>query len=267
MKNQTLTPILLPTEDASLFFRGKELVYFPSLCLHSKGLDEEGEMILPQHLYLCSTLPILVDDWMIRNDNVLIKATEFTGIEERDASKKIEFTTDPKLHKVTAKEGRYVSLDGVPAIDGNTKALIDLPRKLLDASVLEVNFLEEYCNRYNQKDNQKVILDTEQIIYEEIVFKDGVTFNSDGKKQIVSAMERYKNQSNAGGFSLEDMLYIVRHTIKQWSSLNEQREKDHKQLVENWIDNDLKLLIQSLTKSQPKGDIIIELNDGNLTFK
>lgn len=33
---------------------------------------------------------------------------------------------------------------------------------------------------------------------------------------------------------------LVRYTIKQWSSLNEQREPDHEYLVNNWLNGDCK---------------------------
>ena len=48
---------------------------------------------------------------------------------------------------------------------------------------------------------------------------------------------------------IEDMLHpdvekLLRYTIKQWSSLNEQREPDHNDLVQNWLDGDCKDWIQ-----------------------
>jgi hypothetical protein len=33
---------------------------------------------------------------------------------------------------------------------------------------------------------------------------------------------------------------LLRYTISQWSSFNEQREPDHKGLVQNWLKYDLK---------------------------
>ena len=33
---------------------------------------------------------------------------------------------------------------------------------------------------------------------------------------------------------------LLRFTIRQWSSLNEQNEPDHQQLVQHWLDGDLK---------------------------
>ncbi|NLZ83655.1 MAG: hypothetical protein GX915_08325 [Clostridiales bacterium] len=41
-----------------------------------------------------------------------------------------------------------------------------------------------------------------------------------------------------------DIEKLLRYTIKQWSSLNEQREPDHEDLVQNWLDGDCKEWIQ-----------------------
>tara|TARA_R110001606_G_scaffold391495_1_gene559643 strand:+ start:389 stop:598 length:210 start_codon:yes stop_codon:yes gene_type:complete len=41
-----------------------------------------------------------------------------------------------------------------------------------------------------------------------------------------------------------DVEKLLRYTIKQWSSLNEQRELDHNDLVQNWLDGDCKDWIQ-----------------------
>ena len=38
---------------------------------------------------------------------------------------------------------------------------------------------------------------------------------------------------------------LLRYTIKQWSSLNEQREPDHEDLINHWLNGDLKEWIKS----------------------
>ena len=294
MKNLILTPMLLPTEEAQIPFLcivqspKVELEYWTEL--YRMGCQR-------QHLYLCSTLPIKEGDHKYCSFTNSVTKYDLLAIIPGTGTcedcKKIEFTTDQKLIS-----------DGVPAIDGNTKVFIKCVAcegddvhyctECDDKEEKEVNFLSEYCKRYNQKDNQKGV-DVEKLANELYQWSDphieGDITRSDCK--LLVEWFKIKLQSNAGGFSLEDMLYIVRHTIKQWSSLNEQREKDHKQLVDNWIDNDLKLLIQSFkeqskrivpsstpstahfgddliykeVEEQPKGDIIIELNNGQIYFK
>ena len=41
-----------------------------------------------------------------------------------------------------------------------------------------------------------------------------------------------------------DIEKLLRYAVKQWSSLNEQREPDHEDLVQNWLDGDCKEWIQ-----------------------
>lgn len=38
---------------------------------------------------------------------------------------------------------------------------------------------------------------------------------------------------------------LLRYTIKQWSSLKEQREPDHEDLINHWLNGDLKEWIKS----------------------
>lgn len=45
-----------------------------------------------------------------------------------------------------------------------------------------------------------------------------------------------------------DIEKLLRYTIKQWSSLNEQREPDHEELIKNWLDGDCKEWIICNTK-------------------
>jgi hypothetical protein len=51
-------------------------------------------------------------------------------------------------------------------------------------------------------------------------------------------------------YTEEQVIEIVKFTISEWTSLNEQRQNDHKETVKGWLDNDLCNFIQSL--KQPK---------------
>ena len=50
---------------------------------------------------------------------------------------------------------------------------------------------------------------------------------------------------DVSGMLHSDIEKLLRYTIKQWSSLNEQREPDHEDLVNHWLNGDLKEWIDS----------------------
>ena len=50
---------------------------------------------------------------------------------------------------------------------------------------------------------------------------------------------------DVSGMLHPDIEKLIRYTIKQWSSLNEQREPDHEDLVNHWLNGDLKEWIES----------------------
>ena len=52
-------------------------------------------------------------------------------------------------------------------------------------------------------------------------------------------------QPLVSGMLHPDIEKLLRYTIKQWSSLNEQREQDHENLVNHWLNGDLKEWIES----------------------
>ena len=300
MKNQILIPILLPTEDASEICK---LIKNGELHLRGGKFFAEKNGTAPnQHLYLCSTQEIKERDWYIAlgtgfGHGQILKASEthtYPNDYAKSLCKRIEFTTDQKLHgKYHNLPTKYHSttnfVDGVPAIPEKAKIIF---RKTGDKiKTIQVNFLEEFCKRYNQKDNQKEIIKTaEQILSDKIgVLKmDGVKWDRVGgsiTKKILSAMEEYKNQSlnqkgvdvetldslikkfnstgqssafsyneflkeniqalqsNAGGFSLEDMR-------KSYNAGSDAEADGFGQFDK---------FIQSLTKEQPKADIVIEV--------
>jgi hypothetical protein len=52
-------------------------------------------------------------------------------------------------------------------------------------------------------------------------------------------------QPLVSGMLHPDIEKLIRYTIKQWSSLNEKREPDHEDLVNHWLNGDLKEWIKS----------------------
>lgn len=50
---------------------------------------------------------------------------------------------------------------------------------------------------------------------------------------------------DVSGMLHPDIEKLLRYAVKQWSSLNEQREPDHEDLVQHWLDGDLKEWIES----------------------
>lgn len=138
MKNLILKPILLPTEDVSPIYKiGEQATLYCGTRSHYTDSKR-------QHLYLCSSEEIKEGDWVLRPDKVVMKMSNKDMLDylesESSATKKIIFTTDHEL-----------IVNGVPAIDGNTKAMIK--EELTDTYFqqgYEVSFLEEYCKRHNQ---------------------------------------------------------------------------------------------------------------------
>ena len=50
---------------------------------------------------------------------------------------------------------------------------------------------------------------------------------------------------DVSGMLHPDIEKLLRYAVKQWSSLNEQREPDHEYLVQHWLDGDCKEWIKS----------------------
>lgn len=265
MKNQILTPILLPTEDAShLFFLLKDKLEFQEHPL--KDLNYGNH-----HLHLFSELPIKEGNWYINLlDNKIWKAEK--GHVNTDGLigsrlKKIEFTTDPKLwdiRMIDVISGKTENT-GVPVIDGNTKAIKPL-KHWYSKTETQVNFLEEYCRCYNQKDNQKGV-DVGKLRELMCVYQ---VYNKDGELKPFLETELGKDmfsevkalQSNAGGFSLNDMEKSFRAGQKREETDWKNSESEHQQPYSPTFPE----FIQSLTKEQPKGDIIIECEMEEVPF-
>ena len=128
--NNKLTYHLLPTEDASILF-----------------LYPDGQLLRSpkgnQHLYICSDSHPIKGDWYwSKKDGRFYKwGINYTHDE---GDKKIILTTDPKL-------------DGVEKIDGNTKAIVKNKISFaIDKQNVEVNFLTEFCKRWNEKRSYEV---------------------------------------------------------------------------------------------------------------
>jgi len=208
-----LTPVLLPTEDASeLWF-----ISMPNnpnwLHLHPRNVKAR---VPNQHLYLTSDREIKEGDWIERLGKAY-KINKFSSDREYrraecsdglvcDASKedwgnKIEFTTAPQLIS-----------DGVYEIPENIWMLHSLPLfdKSEHNSYLQINLLEEFVKRYNNRNVKGV--DVKKIFAENFE-KNMRENNVAGFKRayptlynrvIIPSMNQAL-QSNAGGFSLEDM--------------------------------------------------------------
>ena len=274
MKNITLTPILLPTEDASRLHieQNGSLEYY--------GNSLPSLEANPQHLYLCSTLPIPDVHYTRQYPNISTYKRKYYLHNDSKVIGEILFTTDPKL-----------IADGVPAIDGNTKAeSVDYLKGY------KVNFLEEYCKCYKQNDKiserktieqckdevaikhrfskwmylpqaiQLSLIDKACELYAkqkdnqkgvdvEKLAENVISFNIAGEKKEFISWDICKEalQSNAGGFSLEQARQIWNYAGNFFDEKGERMNFDS--------------FIQSLTKEQPKGDIIIECEmeyDSNL---
>lgn len=271
MKNLQLIPILLPTENASILSLMGDY-----LKLSEKNIKRIRS--INQHPYLVSDSPTKEGDWFKYGHQICkcIKADEKglhseEGIAHRVNAFKIEFTADLKL-----------IADGVLAIDGNTKAKIKCPvcngmghvggstcYNCKENCKIEVNFLQEYCKRYNQKDNQKGV-DVEEYVKEQM---DGVTKSRTYLPSEIEHLirETYKDgiKANVGGFSLEDMKakdllekasYRLSQAIDIFngsSGLNTNKGED-KYIRMVGVKDEIENFIQSLTKEQPKRDIVIE---------
>lgn len=138
-----IIPVLFPTEDASpLCIHKGKLMYVPT------QQESRAKNFQNQHIFLCSNQEPKEDNWCIRIANQQIfKWTKALGSRCSDEIGtevfKIEFTNNSNL-----------IADGIPEIDGNTKALavkFGSDWKNRWAEEIEVNFLEELVRRYNDK--------------------------------------------------------------------------------------------------------------------
>lgn len=363
MKNLTLIPILLPTEDASRFYTSKVNV---DKSLRLSSIKESStDYTINYHLYLCSTLPIKEGDWFIQhneNESILRKAVSYDWFEKNVKQKSktenylhdffsihkyypypmatknlqdemedkvnglvgyrelIEFTTDPNLQSriqnIEVKSNEIYkdnnvlipkAIVGVPAIDKNSKAWvksykIEIPHMRLGHEInkgetvetKEVNFLEEFVNRYNQfvnrynqKDNQKGV-DVEKLAekyaeennYNLEEHDEGgfIGINESAFAKHLITFHNQALQSNAGGFSLEDVekakdllekaSYRLGQAIDIFngsSRLNTNKNEDkYMRMVD--VKDEIENFIQSFTKEQSKTDIVIEYNQETKTL-
>lgn len=266
-----LTYHLIPTENEScLLMMGKGLAVVDAgfYTKHYCKLHDYKH----QHIYLCSGLPIKEEDWVYSKDNNIIFKANKRTLEKLDKGNssvlKIEFTTDPKLferwvrHDGMEEIGKFIT--GVKEIDSNTEAWIE---QKSFPEVRTVPFLQTFVTLYNKKYNKKEV-DVDELANE-------LTEKYYGKKlsEITHEIEEleadhYRSgiivgynkalQSNAGGFSLDDMRNLA-NSVAEFVSHHEPDE------FYEWLEK--KLEKYSLTKFQSKGDIIIKLNDGKLYFK
>jgi len=245
---------LLPTEERSY------LIINCGILERWNTLKKKSPAVLPQYLYLCSQREIKEGEWMYIVEDTgkvyIEKCPVFLGI-HYIKKERIEFTTDPKL-----------IADGVSTIP--EKCWFNTPTKgVLDS----LNFLEFFVKCYNEqkKVEKKTWKYVEGVgrVYSIINNKEGVDaeklVNKYTERILVDYPEKDKlhidlmsflNESNqalqsdAGGFSLEDVEWISNNQFtfngKKWSST-----KIH-YMGTLYTTKELRDLIQSLTKEQPK---------------
>lgn len=247
MNQLQLTPVLLPTDKSVIGFDDTRLCLAHEFGFHSFNTKNNFEH-QPRHLYLCSSREIEVDGWcMDIETSTLMKV--IASMVGNKRLLRIEFTTDPRL-----------MADGVPAFP--EFGLVWDDKYTCDKNV---PFLPEFVSRYNGKKVKGSIenIDAEQIIYEEIISKVGVTFNLDfsGKEHIVNAMKRYALQSNT------DKIFSIKEIMDRLLRLNPQIKKDSKytnpflyEHTEDWY-NELQSLIPV-----PQGEmgIYIKMEDDRI---
>ena len=268
MKNLTLTLVLLPTEDASELFIHKG----GDLCFNKVGKRDKTEFATPHHLYITSKRKIKEGEW--KYCSFTNQVTKYDpnaivpGTGTCEDCRKIEFTTDPELTKGWIRDNDpeqknlthidLTTMRGVPAIP--EQCLIPNLGEI-DFPYAEVNFLEEFCKRYNQKDNQKGICEQDVLMvmpdnqkgvdveitemdFRKLIDKtnhlDTNIFKNILSERCFSLAEKMVNQalqSNAGGFSEGQVRDAMGHAYFAC----------HKKIpVKNIADE----IIQSLTKEQ-----------------
>lgn len=243
MKNQQLIPILLPTEDASI-------LYFNAVSQlsHQTNISETRPLLKRnQHIYLRSALPKIPTKWYYDEFVKDIRNTSGAQYEFAKHIFPIIATTNPKL-----------IANGVLPINGNTEIFVELSK---DAQVegmskqIKVNFLSEFCNRYNQKGNQKV--DVEKLA--EMYIRNGKDFKAEG-------LSEYQN-GKMNGFADGYNQALKSNANKKWT--DEDMMTWYKYVKTHTCEEAFKHL-QSLTKEQSKGDIVIECEveicNGELRF-
>jgi len=134
MNKLRLIPVLLPTGDASpIYINGlTDKLFIKS---HDPLAVSEPNRLY-RHLYLVSQREIKEGDWVCNGEIVfkVLKLCLLIGHE-----KKIESTTDPKLFAA-----------GVCAIPEKASLPIPFYPDNSISQFYEVNFLEEFCKRYNE---------------------------------------------------------------------------------------------------------------------
>ena len=241
----TLTLHLLPTEGASeIFIQNNKLIYFPSKCLHSKGLDIEGQMILPQFVYLCSEIRITYNDkWMMLNGEEIVSTETLMG--NTDEAKKIEFTNNPTLIKDGVKPlPEFAWIEEKDSLGGYGE------RK---------DFLPELVKMYNQKQSSDVKgVDVEKLATD-FATNDGICedFETERRSFIGGFKANQALQSKAG-FSLEDM-YMLSAFVTDFIA---GRKGDFITTTPKMVADKF---IQSLTPTQPQPSMY--LIDNKIYFK
>lgn len=248
MKNQTLISYLIPTEDASplYLYEGKLDVS----CVEG-GIKSLSKDCINKHLYLCSTLPIKEGEYYIDSNGEVVKLKKIDVHINQNSWKKILFTTDPNI----VSDFTFGTEPSAISIDGNTKATISyldyIEGEKDYRDYYEVNFLTEFCKRWNDKDNQKV--DVEKLAIEKYSLTLNTELTSPQKIKVSAFIDGFKsNQAlqNTGRFSLVDMK-LMAIQVADWKDGklgNFYNGKNLHHVIDDFIQS----------KYHPKGDIVIE---------
>lgn len=251
MKQLKLIPILLPTEDATKVVKQFDTLYTINEIPRGASSFEERKLVY-QHLYLVSAREIKIGDWCInKNGDTLYKVN---AVEALTNWRRVEFSSDPEL-----------IADGVSALPET----IDIP---FGGKPLKINFLEEFCLQYNQKQSASVKgVDAEKLAGELHQWSDphiNGDITRDDCKLLVEWF-KIKLQYNAGGFSLEgiklleDARYWLSTAVQIFNGsegLNTDKKVDkYSKMVE--CGDKIQDYIQSLTPKQGEIEMYCEMEE------
>lgn len=199
-----------------------------------------------------SDAPEVEVDWFGAEKEIATSRTSLIYI------KKIELTTDAYLIK-----------NGVPAIDENTKAICERSYEC-GGKDFEVNFLTEFCKRWNEKGGKETIMFDAEKLYikkgnQKRVDVEEFAKNKYGihDQSIINAfVDGFEHnqalQSNAVGYSLptkEDWKKIESDHIDWFFEKRKLTSSDEEFL---WFKARMIKWFEQSAKEQPKGDIVIE---------
>ena len=115
--------------------------------------------------------------------------------------------------------------------------------------------IENYDPTFKRKDDTLKdyhIVDTNEMVELPKLLDEMGEPDDDFQHSYKVGFEEGYNKAKETLYTEEQIIEIVKYTISEWASLNEQREHDHDKLVKTWLSIEFKNFIQSL--KQPKKD-------------